>query len=64
MSQYRIAECDICKVNQTETSYGAGWPNWSIFNGITLNDIADPYFCPECTDKIADYIDALAEENQ
>ena len=58
MAQVRVAVCDICGMQEAEKEYGVGWPQWSIFQGIVLNGVNSPMFCPKHTAMLAEFIDS------
>ena len=60
----RLAKCCVCGKQEAERSYGAGWPAWAQFNGITMNGDENPMLCPKHMRMVADYIDDLSGGNQ
>lgn len=58
MAIVRTIVCDLCNASQAEPAPNAGWVGWSCFQGVKINEAENPNYCPTCTAKIADYIDA------
>ena len=61
MSVRRTVCCDICDAMYTEKNANDGFPNWGQLMGIKLNDVDNPYLCPDHLTKVADFIDDLVE---
>lgn len=57
MTILRKAQCDSCSVEEFEKKSGEGWPDWIVIQGVILNGANSPMFCPECRDKIMNFID-------
>jgi len=62
----RKATCDVCGKTITETSFGSGWPGWSIVNGVGAeipkedkpieNRNLETYLCKEHTEILSQFI--------
>ncbi len=59
MPLLRTVKCDICGETLTEPSYGAGFADWMLINGIVLDGNDQIWLCPEHRNAVADYIDSL-----
>ncbi len=53
-------KCDICEDEYTERSEGEGAEGFAQLNGIQLNGVINPLFCPLCVKTVAEFIDNLA----
>lgn len=53
----RRAVCTICGRTLQEAEYGAGWPEWVIVDGISIDGDTKVMLCPEHKAMVADFID-------
>jgi len=69
MSMLRIAKCDVCSTSETEKSYGVGWEDWCIIQGIaavapdkrtpTTTENTSMILCPLHKDLLVKYVDSM-----
>jgi len=60
MSVLRTIACDWpgCDCQLTEKVYGDGHPGWAMVQGVTLNGVDNPSFCPGHKSQIMNFIDS------
>lgn len=59
MAVLRTIKCDVkdCENQYTEPSEGEGWKGWGALQGIALDGVPNPALCPDCLEKVANFID-------
>ena len=57
----RSIKCDSCGLIRQESGQGGGFSGWGQINGVALNGIDNPEFCPECLGRIMEYIDGMTK---
>lgn len=59
-------ECDGCGAAGMPDPKGTvtGWEGWIRIDGVSLNGVDDPWFCPECRMIIMDSVDDFATSNR
>jgi len=58
----KTVTCDICGEDYQELRSGDGFPGWGQLQGIALDGIDNPYFCPTHLAVVANFVSNLRDK--